>query len=204
MDHHELRVAQQIDSAKRTADALSAKLREAKRAVREAEAKHRSARKSRTWHLCALGAPLHARGFTGEDAAVIEGLLASSASSLQRAIDDILTSNEAATVADVYRAVAQQHAATLTKSGDAVIWNRQKRKYDEDCARWNAAEKGVTSDWRRKRATKEQEWLIVRVAEQSQLPLPTCRSRGGAYDWLVEHGGNIRLAGKSEAGASDE
>ncbi|MGB7406423.1 MAG: hypothetical protein WA906_12090 [Pacificimonas sp.] len=188
----EYKRALNVEDARRLRDSLREQIKEANRKLKQAENDGKAAvRKHRTWHVAALGNAFLVRGLAGEDAAALEGFLASKAKRLQDRLEKAVQDDRDTTMGDVIVAAIEAHKDDLKAHGERIIWQRNFDKYHADKRAWIEAEPGVDGAWRRKRATKEQRWLILRTCETADLPVPALSTRGAASDWLDENDANL-------------
>lgn len=141
--------------------------------------------------LATLGAELFRLGIRYDDRDALRAIIA-------MPLDEFVDAfpNEEGGSQSIGEVIAQQVAAhrdRLTAIGKDILFERQKAKHEEDCARWEAQSEAVKQGkWRAARPTRDQRIRMIRTADQLQIELPGELTRGEAHDWIRDHGGNLR------------
>lgn len=198
MRNDEIDLERKLRELEATANEAAARAAEAKRQVRLARQRKRALPKHRDWHLYTLGGCLHAYGLRGEHSDAVEGFLASPMERLTRWLEALDDGRER-TIGEAICAAVGSAEGELSVLGQQAVFARAMLKFEDDLRSWREAEPKVGDAWRRKRATREQKFLILRICEAEGVPLPPGKmSRGDASDWIFKHGGNPRFSTQTE------
>lgn len=75
--------------------------------------------------------------------------------------------------------------------GVHLWWSYNKRLYDDEISSFkNSGRTGTQEKWRRRPVTPEQTYLIAEIVKMLGCTEPKISSRGEAFDWIHEKGGN--------------
>jgi len=193
-DTTERRRRQRLQKAKIAAERLSEKIKELKTREREARAAIRAgAAKHETWHRMALSHPERLAGFDGEMASARMYLSHLTMTEYVHAVAEFDRPDR--TKVDVELAAVLANLEEWTRQGDRLVLERARIDYEAECDSFNARRADTTKsdDWRAKRPTLRQGFLIDRIAHYLEIDAPHGLSRGEAADWIGAHGGNLRL-----------
>lgn len=88
------------------------------------------------------------------------------------------------------------HFPILRQRGAALRWEWNFELYQEEVAAFaqSKSARNPNAAWRRKSPTRRQIYLIGEVVRCFRVSPPALCTRGEAYEWLREHGGNPRFA----------
>lgn len=203
-DREELRRRREYEQALAAQKKLEEKLAELKRAARSAKGRLLATTRSETWHRMSLGWLDRDAGYTGEMASARVWLRSQP---LRTYMDVMVRTAEimpGATNLEIEVAAVTANLEDWTAKGDAILLERAKRDYAADMASFAAwqRENPGQDGWRRKPATRAQNFLLARMGLALGLEPPLRMNRGDAHDWITTHGGNPRLARRADASSS--
>lgn len=90
--------------------------------------------------------------------------------------------------------------APLAAGGAAAFHRDGEARYRDDCRRFAEHQRRDPSRrWRWKPALSRQGHLAVTTARQTDVAVPTERTRGHAANWLADHDANLRFSREDEA-----
>ncbi len=193
-DKTDRRRQQRLQKAKIAAERLSEKIKELKAREREARAAIRAGTaRHETWHRMALAYPERLAGFHGELASARMYLSHLRMTDYVHAVAEF--DRPGRTKVDVELAAVLENREEWTRQGERLVLERARLDYEAECASFDARRADMTKsdDWRAKRPTALQGFLIERIAHYLEIDAPHGLSRGQAADWIRHHGGNLRL-----------
>ncbi|NNM76508.1 hypothetical protein HJG53_06275 [Sphingomonas sp. ID1715] len=139
-----------------------------------------------------LGSILALLGFRGIDDLVLLGLLASGDRGLQW-LAEARVEQGPMSFADLVRtAIADEKRADWCRAWGEYRWKAYKRPI-YDAAVTSFLESGRTGEaeaWRSRDITDDQADIIQDICEAADVPLPDLNTRGEAFEWIREKGGN--------------
>jgi hypothetical protein len=194
-DRHEERRRREWRKAQEEAVRKRAELQKAEQKARSARQRLLNTTKHENWHRMRLAAHDREVGYTGEMASARFYLRELPPREYFNTLLAFAQQMQGASLINVEVAAVRANLEDWTARGDALLLDRARRKYEQECASfeaWQAANPG-RDDWRRKPATRAQWFLIARTADALGIATPTRLSCGEAHDWLTRHGGNLRL-----------
>ncbi len=174
---------------------IKAQLAEINRKKRAAESQLKAVSKHENWHSRILALPMREVDLTGEDGPAFYYLKQLSAKEYFGSISAVAADEENRTIAVLEYAAVKANHAEWTRRGEAIHYEKQKQKYQEEClsfAQWQAENPDKTG-WRDKPATRLQYFLMWRTAQRLNIQTPVNIKRGEAYDWLIERDANLRF-----------
>ncbi len=75
--------------------------------------------------------------------------------------------------------------------GRVIEWRYRKELYNEEIRSFERSGKtGANACWRKEKPSKKQEALISTLCDVLELADPCLKTKGDAYEWIREHGGN--------------
>jgi hypothetical protein len=205
-DREEERRRRELESAK----AKEAKLREELAALRNEtrSAKNRlaSATRHETWHVHRLAHLDRLAGYDGDMASARIYVRSLSFSDYMAVLRPYAEINPSATNLDIEVAAVIANRTNWHNKGEAIVLERERVAAEADRASWEAwqATHEDASGWRDKPMSRRQYFLVSRTADYLGVDTPGRMSRGEAFDWLVQHGGNLRLAREEVDGTGNE
>lgn len=147
-----------------------------------------------------LGSILALLGFSGGDDLVLLGLLASGDRGLQW-LAEARVEHGPMPFADLVRtAIADEKRADWCRAWGEYRWQAYKKPI-YDAAVTSFLESGRTGEdetWRTRDITDDQADIIQDICEAAKLPMPDLITRGEAFEWIREHGGNPAYRHKPE------
>lgn len=170
-----------------------AEMRDAKMRVKEACAVEASSiyrDPKDVYHQISLGSVLTARGLIAGDARPFDGLLSIPAGQVIELLQH-LTDGQPVTFDHAIRKFIDDRRVQFEGRGRFVEWRRACRKYRGRHDRFLAMlDVDVARRWRSLSPTSQQTRLIQRHCDLRNEAFPALATRGEAYDWLAEKGGN--------------
>lgn len=90
----------------------------------------------------------------------------------------------------------------LRERGGALRWEKNSALYFAEVEKFASSAKAQNPNaaWRKKSPTRNQIYLISEVVRCFDLSPPAICTRGEAFEWLYEHGGNPRFAQPQQIG----
>lgn len=154
--------------------------------------------RSRVSRLATLGGELarHGLGYVDRDAlrAVLSLKVADFCGSIDRHLD-----RRSISVGEAIAIIIGTEHGPMSDAGIGILHRSRALAYHDDCKRWAAQPDEVKNGrWRDCPPTRGQRMLMIRMAEQLQLPLPGAVTRGEAQAWIADHGGNPRYPRQEE------
>lgn len=139
-----------------------------------------------------LGSILTLLGFKGTDDLVLLGFLASGDRGLQWLSEARIAHGPMPFAELVRTAVAGEKRENWCRAWGEYRWKAYKKPiYDAAVTSFlESGRTGEDEDWRGYDISDDQTDIIEDICEAAKLPLPDLQSRGEAFDWIREHGGN--------------
>lgn len=103
----------------------------------------------------------------------------------------------------ILRIMADKNLYTLLRQRGATLrWEKNSALYFAEVEKFAKSTKAQNPNaaWRKKSATRNQIYLIGEVVRCFGLSPPPIRTRGEAFEWLYEHGGNPSFAHPPQIG----
>ncbi len=186
-------LAKQTAAAKKAKANLDEKMRKQKIARKELIKTTKHSR----WHAERLSYQDRQVGYTGEMAEARHYLRTLTPRNYYSELKPFADADSTTTILEVEFAAVSANLKEWTERGKQVLFQQALAKYQQERAAfedWQARNPGST-DWQRKPASKAQWMLIHRTSDTLGLTdVPMRLTCGEAYDWLQQHGGNLRFS----------
>ena len=199
MDYHDRegdRRRRELRKAEALKAELEAKLAELRRRARSARSRLKSTTRHETWHVHRLAAQDRQAGYDGEMAEARHYLRSLPTRLYIEAIAQFARAMPDAPIVEVEVTAVRANLDGWTEASKAMLYERARQAYEAECRSFEtwAADHPGEQDWRDRPATRPQWMLIRRTVEALQLnDMPSRLNCGEAYDWLQQHGANVRF-----------
>ena len=202
-DYEKKKLEAQLQAAKQRLEREDAKRRTLKQELMAAAAKLND--RAEKWHRYALAYDDRMKGYTGEQAiarAYLRNMPFDKYAHYVRA-----TSNDGKlSLVDAELATVIRYLDKFTEYGRDDLLKRDQLLYKQEHSEWQQwqNQNPNENDWRSRKASKGQNMLIGRIVDTYNIEPPQLLNRGDAHDWIVQHGGNPRLADNRAASEPED
>lgn len=194
-DDEEARRRRELEAARQEEAKLREKLDKLKQKTRSAKSRLNSTTKHETWHAHRLAHLDRLAGYTGEMASARIFVRSLSFGDYFNALRPFAENMNTSNVLEIEFAAVQHNLDAWHVEGEKIVLDRERKAVEADRAKWEEYQsKHPDMRWRERPMTRRQYFLVLRTADHLGVEAPrTNLTRGEAFDWLDQHGANLRL-----------